>query len=47
MVKMALGIGDTMITNAASMAMKVSAPIYILPSSRQEDEVMTKLPDGR
>jgi archaeoflavoprotein AfpA len=45
--KMALGIGDTMITNAASMAMKSSIPIYILPSDYEVGVTTTKLPNGK
>lgn len=45
--KMSLGIGDTMISNAASMAMKVSLPIYILPSDYEVGNVTTRLPNGR
>jgi archaeoflavoprotein AfpA len=45
--KIALGIGDTMISNATSMAMKVSVPVCILPSDYDVGIVVTKLPDGR
>ena len=45
--KMALGIGDTMITNAASMAMKSSIPLYILPSDYEVGVISTKLPNGK
>jgi archaeoflavoprotein AfpA len=45
--KMALGIGDTMLTNAASMAMKSSIPIYILPSDYEVGVTTTKLPNGK
>lgn len=45
--KMSLGIGDTMITNAASMAMKSSIPMYILPSDHEVGVISTKLPNGK
>lgn len=45
--KMSLGIGDTMLTNAASMAMKSSIPIYILPSDYEVGVTTTKLPNGK
>jgi archaeoflavoprotein AfpA len=45
--KIALGIGDTMLTNAASMSLKAFVPVYIVPTDYEEKTVYTKLPTGR
>ncbi len=45
--KIAYGIGDTMITNAASMSLKAFVPIYILPVDFEEKTLITKLPNGK
>jgi len=44
--KIALGIGDTMLTNAASMSLKAFVPVYIMPVDYEEKTVYTKLPNG-
>jgi len=45
--KIASGIGDTMITNAAIMGLKAFVPIYIVPTDYEEGIVYTKLPNGK
>jgi len=45
--KIAMGIGDTLLTNSAIMALKAFVPVYIMPSDYKEGVVVTKLPDGR
>jgi len=45
--KIAHGIADTLVTNAAAQAMKVDVPVYIFPVDQKEGEIITKLPDGR
>jgi archaeoflavoprotein AfpA len=45
--KIALGIGDTMITNAVSMAAKARVPVYVLPCELGDDETTTTLPSGQ
>ena len=45
--KIANGIGDTMITNAAIMSLKAFAPVYIVPTDYREGVVYTKLPNGK
>jgi len=45
--KIANGIGDTLITNAAIMSLKAFVPIYILPTDYKESIVYTKLPNGK
>ena len=45
--KIALGIGDTMLTNAVSMAAKAKVPVYILPCELGEGETTTTLPSGK
>ena len=45
--KMANGIGDTMITNAAIMSLKAFVPVYIVPTDYREGVVYTKLPNGK
>lgn len=44
--KIAAGIGDTLLCNAAIMAMKSVIPVYILPCDFQEGITTTRLPDG-
>jgi archaeoflavoprotein AfpA len=44
--KIALGIGDTMLTSAASMSLKAFVPVYIMPVDYEEKIVYTKLPNG-
>jgi archaeoflavoprotein AfpA len=45
--KIALGIGDTMITNAVNMATKARVPVYVLPCEMGEGETVTVLPNGK
>lgn len=45
--KISLGIGDTLLTNSAIMALKAFVPVYIMPSDYREGIVETELPDGR
>jgi archaeoflavoprotein AfpA len=45
--KIAYGIGDTMITNAASMSLKAFVPVYIVPVDFEEKTLVTKLPNGK
>lgn len=44
--KLANGIADTLLTNAAIMALKAFVPVYILPCDNKEGVTVTKLPDG-
>ena len=45
--KLANGIGDTLLTNAAIMSLKAFVPVYILPTDYRESIVYTKLPNGK
>jgi archaeoflavoprotein AfpA len=45
--KIACGIGDTMVTNAASMSLKAFVPVYAVPSDFEEKTVSTLLPTGK
>ena len=45
--KIALGIGDTLLTNAASMSLKAFVPVYMVPTDFEEKIVYTKLPNGK
>jgi archaeoflavoprotein AfpA len=45
--KLATGIGDTMLTNAAIMSLKAFVPVYIAPTDYEEGIVYTKLPNGK
>jgi archaeoflavoprotein AfpA len=45
--KISVGIADTLLCNAAIMALKAFVPVYILPSDYDEGIVVTKLPSGR
>jgi archaeoflavoprotein AfpA len=44
--KIANGIGDTMLTNAAIMGLKAYRPIYVAPTDYKVGKCMTKLPNG-
>ena len=44
--KIALGIGDSLITNAVNMAVKADVPVYIYPCEVGEAEKVTILPNG-
>jgi archaeoflavoprotein AfpA len=43
--KLANGIADTLLTNAAIMALKAFVPVYILPCDYKEGVTVTQLPD--
>ncbi len=45
--KIANGIGDTMLTNAAGMSLKAFVPVYIMPTDYAQGMVTTKLPNGK
>ena len=45
--KIAIGIADSLLSNAASMALKAFVPVYIQPSDYEEGVTVTTLPDGR
>ncbi len=45
--KIAYGIGDTLLSNAAIMSLKAFRPVYILPTDYRESVVYTKLPNGK
>ncbi len=45
--KIANGIGDTMLTNAAIMGLKAYRAIYVAPTDYKEGECITKLPNGK
>jgi archaeoflavoprotein AfpA len=45
--KIALGLGDSMISNAVNMATKAGVPVYILPCEIGEASTETVLPDER
>jgi len=45
--KISTGIADSLLSNAAIMALKAYVPVYIMPSDYREGEVTTILPNGR
>ncbi|MCX9013100.1 MAG: archaeoflavoprotein AfpA [Candidatus Methanoperedens sp.] len=45
--KIAAGISDTLLSNAAAQAMKAKVPVYIFPADQKKGEVTTDLPDGK
>ncbi|UCH56826.1 MAG: archaeoflavoprotein AfpA [Candidatus Bathyarchaeota archaeon] len=45
--KIAHGISDTMLTNAAIQALKAYVPVHIMPVDYREGTTVTRLPDGR
>jgi len=45
--KIANGIGDSMLSNAANMSLKAFVPVYVVPTDYKEKIVYTKLPDGK
>lgn len=44
--KIAVGIADTLLCNAAIQALKAFVPVYIMPTDYRERVATTKLPDG-
>ena len=45
--KIALGLGDSLISNAVNMAIKAGVSVYVLPCEIGETSTETVLPDGR
>jgi archaeoflavoprotein AfpA len=45
--KISSGIADSLLANAAIMALKGFTPVYIMPTDFKEGTTTTKLPDGR
>jgi archaeoflavoprotein AfpA len=45
--KIVNGIGDTLITNTAIMALKAYVPVWVMPVDYKEAEIYTKLPNGK
>lgn len=45
--KIAVGISDTLLTNAVAQAMKAGVPIYIFPVDQAKGKIITELPNGR
>ncbi len=45
--KIAAGISDTLLSNAAAQAMKGKIPVYIFPADQRKGEITTDLPGGK
>jgi archaeoflavoprotein AfpA len=45
--KISVGIADSLLSNAAIMALKGFVPVYVLPSDCKEGTIVTKLPNGK
>ncbi len=45
--KIAAGISDTLLTNAAAQAMKAKVPVYIFPVDQKRGDITTDLPGGK
>lgn len=45
--KIASGISDTLLSNAAAQAMKANIPVYIFPADQKRGEIITDLPNGK
>lgn len=45
--KIASGISDTLLTNAAAQSMKAKVPVYIFPADQKRGEITTTLPGGK
>ena len=45
--KIAAGISDTLLTNAAAQAMKAKVPVYIFPADQRRGDITTDLPGGK
>ncbi len=45
--KIASGISDTLLSNAASQAMKGKVPVYIFPADQKKGDIETDLPGGK
>lgn len=46
-VKIATGISDSLLSNAAAQAMKVNVPVYIFPVDQKKGDIITDLPGGK
>lgn len=46
-VKIATGISDTLLSNAAAQAMKGKVPVYIFPADQKKGDIVTDLPSGK
>lgn len=46
-VKIATGISDTLLSNAAAQAMKRKVPVYIFPADQKKGEIITDIPGGK
>ena len=45
--KIVNGIGDTLLTNSAIMALKAFVPVWVMPVDFKESVIYTKLPNGK
>lgn len=45
--KIAAGISDTLLSNAAAQAMKAKVPVYIFPADQTKGDIVTDLPGGK
>lgn len=45
--KIANGIGDTLLTNAAIMSLKAFGPVHVVPTDYKRGIIFTKLPNGK
>lgn len=45
--KIAAGISDTLLSNAAAQAMKAKVPVYIFPADQKRGDITTDLPGGK
>ena len=45
--KIAAGISDSLLSNAAAQAMKANVPVYIFPADQTKGEITTDLPGGK
>lgn len=45
--KIAAGISDTLLSNAAAQAMKAKVPVYIFPADQTRGDIVTDLPGGK
>ena len=45
--KIAAGISDTLLSNAAAQAMKAKVPVYIFPVDQKKGDIVTDLPGGK
>lgn len=46
-VKIATGMSDTLLSNAAAQAMKGKVPVYIFPADQKKGDIITDLPGGK